>query len=190
MSAKDQTCEDEIWRDVVGYEGIYQVSNLGRVRSVDRLDRKNRLVKGRLIKTPKINGYPSFALHKDGKRITTAVHIQVAAAFIGPRPHGHQVAHNDGNPGNPSLRNLRYATPRENNADKHLHGTISRASGSINGHAKLNESDVLEIVRLVKVCGLRQSAVAERFDIDPSMISHIMRGKHWTCITKDSRHAK
>ena len=70
---------DEIWRDVVGFERLYQISNFGRVNSL-------RWAGGRIMK-PKISefGYPCLTLFKDGKKYFTAVHILVARAFV-PNP--------------------------------------------------------------------------------------------------------
>lgn len=79
----------EVWRDIKGYEGLYQVSNIGRVRSVDREVRKERrsyMVKGQLMKL-RIgnNGYYRCSVRKNGKIGTIEVHRAVAEAFI-PNP--------------------------------------------------------------------------------------------------------
>ena len=113
----------EQWRPFPGFEGHYEVSDLGRVRSVERT------VRGRtfpsVIRQPQIEprGYVIATLSVDGVQVSKSVHVAVATAFLGPRPEGMHVAHNDGDPSNPRLDNLRFATPSENEADKRIHGT-------------------------------------------------------------------
>lgn len=117
----------EQWKDIPGYEGRYQVSDFGQVRSVDRRVRlvahgveTTRLARGRILKPgPSASGHLSVVL---GKGNTRSVHSLVALAFIGPRPVGADVAHRDGDPTNNAVGNLRYATRSENNRDKVLHG--------------------------------------------------------------------
>ena len=119
----------ERWKPVTGYEGIYEVSNHGRVRSVDRTitcsDGRVRRHKGKSLSTPLMQqgGYPHVCFYIQGKSKVHAVHPLVAEAFIGPRPEGMEVCHYDGNPANNHVDNLRYDTPSENAFDKVRHGT-------------------------------------------------------------------
>lgn len=120
----------ELWRWVPNYEGIYEVSNMGRVRSIDRAityynwrARKTiaHKVKGRLLRPGKAsNGYFTVAL---GRKNSRTVHSLVAEAFIGPCPAGHEVLHIDGSRVNNCVNNLRYGTRSENNLDAVKHGT-------------------------------------------------------------------
>lgn len=121
----------EQWRPVCGFEGLYEVSDQGRVRSLDRsiTDRRGRrqLIAGRIKSLPKLNtGYPVVHLAKDGRTITKAVHTVVLEAFVGPRPAGHVCCHNDGDPSNNWLANLRWDTQSNNLLDAIKHGTHSR----------------------------------------------------------------
>lgn len=102
----------DIWRPVIGYEGRYEVSHLGRVRSLLRahLGQPPRL----LAPTPDDHGYPKVTLSKDSRRKCCHVHNLVAAAFIGPRPAGHIVHHKDDRPDNPRASNLTYVTYSKN----------------------------------------------------------------------------
>ena len=101
--------ESEIWKDVVGYEGLYQVSNFGSVKSL----RINGKKKG-IMSQGNHNGYPCIFLRKDGKRHWYAVHRLVALAFI-PQIDGKDcVDHIDGNTTNNHVSNLRWCTNQEN----------------------------------------------------------------------------
>lgn len=121
----------EIWKPVIGYEGLYEVSDYGRVRSIDReviySNGSRRIHRGRLLKQKVAkNGYLQVGIWKDRKIRWVGVHRIVAETFIGPAPSGIHVCHFDGNRPRNILENLRYATPRENNADKIRHGTSPR----------------------------------------------------------------
>ena len=120
----------EIWRDVVGFEESYQVSNTGRVRSKSRLivmsaSQKSASYvsrrKGRILKPGKSsNGYFTVSL---GSRNSKTLHSLVAEAFIGPCPDGCEVLHIDGSRTNNCVDNLRYGTRRENIMDAVKHGS-------------------------------------------------------------------
>lgn len=169
----------EQWKDVIGYEGLYQVSDLGRIKSTQRNDTAGRLVRERILAPSLAGGYPSVNLCKGGQRKTKAVHLMVAEAFLGEKKEGSEVAHSDGDAMNPALSNLRYASHRENEADKVRHGTKFYARGESNGHAKLNEQQVIAIIHRYKVLKERQSDLAAEYGVDQSNISHIVRGAHW-----------
>lgn len=130
---------DEEWRSVVGHEGQYEVSSLGRIRSVSRWVNNpgggKRYIRGRIRKAPPNSwGYPTVAL-ATGKG-SIAVHRAVVEAFRGPIPQGMQVRHLDGNPANNVLPNLVAGTPSENMADCLEHGTHPKARKTRcrNGH--------------------------------------------------------
>lgn len=110
----------EIWIDIKGYEGLYQVSNLGQVKSLDRIivcrkTNAKRKFKGCiLIPTLKPFGYPWVSLHKDGKKHTKLIHRLVAEAFI-PNPDNLPcVNHKDENPSNANVNNLEWCTQQYN----------------------------------------------------------------------------
>ena len=171
----------EIWLPVVGYETAYEVSDIGRVRSLPRtIMRRNgspQTIVGGIRATPPLGGgYPSLMLHHKGKKTTVYVHHLVAAAFIGPRPRGKEVAHSDGKKANCALRNLRYATPVENDADKIAHGT--RSEGVKNGHAKLTDDQVRKIRRLSSA-GARHVDLAAVYGVVPTVILKIAKGYSW-----------
>lgn len=114
---------NEIWKDIEGYEGYYQVSNFGRVRSVDRLVEKRtykgtiygRFYKGQIIKTfPKNAGYESVNLHRNGESHPIDVHILVAKGFVQGYKDGMQVNHIDENKTNNNAYNLEWVSAKEN----------------------------------------------------------------------------
>jgi hypothetical protein len=113
----------EEWRDVVGLEGLYQVSSHGRVRSLDRvITRKTgakQSYKGKLLKPALLKvGYLYVNI-----RGSKAVHRLVLEAFVGPCPEGMECRHLDGTRTNNHLSNLRWGTSSENNQDILDHGT-------------------------------------------------------------------
>ena len=105
----------EIWKDVVGYEGLYQVSNLGRVRSLDVVDRLGRLHKGK-IRVSKDNGtgYQTLPLKHDGKQKMVTVHRMVAIAFVDNPYNLPEVNHIDGDKTNNRASNLEWCDRRYN----------------------------------------------------------------------------
>lgn len=113
---------DEIWKAVFGYEGLYEVSNYGRVRSLDRIVEQinngtacKRLYKGKILKLKKENnGYLRAHLSKDGVAKSVAVHRIVAMAFCPNPDNKPAVNHLDCNPVNNSATNLEWVTYKEN----------------------------------------------------------------------------
>ena len=119
----------EVWKDVVGHEGKYKISNQGRVKSLTRIRIAGRGGAQRLPEiirvqnTLPLGGYKFLALH-DGKRSKShRVHRLVLEAFIGPCPKGMECRHLDGNGSNNRLENLKWGTIEENWEDKRRHGT-------------------------------------------------------------------
>lgn len=156
----------EEWRPVVGFEGLYEVSDMGNVRS---------LRSGKIIALcPHTGGYLMIHLYVSGTRTPMTLHRAVAEAFLGPRPEGKQIRHLDGDRKNCSLSNLVYGTKLENEADKLRHGT--RLRGEQMRHAKLTEADVRQI-RARR--GERQEDLADEFGCTFSNISAIQRGVSW-----------
>ncbi|WP_082971208.1 NUMOD4 domain-containing protein [Mycobacterium sp. 852002-51971_SCH5477799-a] len=127
----DEGSEREQWRPVRGFEGLYEVSDQGRVRSLDRWvagrSGRRQFMTGRIKSLPKLKqGYPVVHLVKDGRATTKTVHTVMLEAFVGPRPAGHVGCHNDGDPSNNRLTNLRWDTQSNNLLDAIRHGTHSR----------------------------------------------------------------
>lgn len=117
---------DELWKDIVGYEGLYQVSNLGRVKSFHE-----RYKQPKILKTHKrVNGYIYICLHKDKKLFTVDIHRLVAQAFVdNPKPSEYKyVLHLDDNPLNNVYTNLKWGTQKENCNTKHHCEALSESA--------------------------------------------------------------
>lgn len=118
----------ERWLPVVGYEGYYEVSSQGRVRSVDRIITKlgqaPARLRGRLMKptVDKLGRHWARFSRNDRKTARTVSRV-VLEAFVGPCPKGMEGCHNDGDPGNNNVENLRWDTRSNNNYDAVRHGT-------------------------------------------------------------------
>lgn len=121
----------EEWRPVVDWPE-YQVSSLGRVRSLDRITRAGtgtRLMRGRVLRQAAgKDGRPYVSLCRHPQQYTAKVCWLVARAWHGPCPQGRQALHGDGNPANNTPGNLRWGTPAENMADCVAHGKHRYAS--------------------------------------------------------------
>ena len=111
----------EIWKDIDGFDNIYQVSNLGKVRSKDRIvvawnntknDYSSKRIKGKILKQSIRNGYYSVTLTKE--RISCSVHRLLATTFIDNQENKETVNHKDGNKLNNHLSNIEWATYKEN----------------------------------------------------------------------------
>lgn len=104
--------ENEEWRDVIGHEGWYSVSNLGRVKR----ERPGKgTYAGRMLgQNADTYGYPSVSLTRNSVLYRVNVHLLVSRAFIGPKPDGYEVNHMDGNKWNTRASNLEYRTHQEN----------------------------------------------------------------------------
>ena len=119
---------NETWRPILGFEGLYEVSDRGRVRSLDRLVKRSssstRIEKGRIIRPGfgARSGHKSVNLSRDGKKVTRKVHHLVLEAFVGPAPDGAQGLHWDDDPANNHLSNLRWGTFSDNAFDKVRNG--------------------------------------------------------------------
>lgn len=111
----------ETWKSIPGYEGLYEASDTGRVRSVDRevtyADGTVRQYKGQVLTPSKAKYWRVSLSPESGKRKTVSVHVAVLAAFVGPRPTGHVARHLNDNKDDNRLANLAYGTYRENQLD-------------------------------------------------------------------------
>ena len=159
---------DEEWRDIVGYEDYYMVSNIGRVKSKDRIRENGKgayLHKGRILKqTNTSTGYKSVKLCLDGKDKTFKVHRLVAIAFIPNTDNKPFINHIDGNPLNNTLDNLEWVTNREN--------IIHAIESGLRKTFDVAE-DVISDMYINKSMSIKQ--IADYFKVSRSCIEKVLR---------------
>lgn len=170
----------ETWKPIPGFDG-YEVSDLGRVRSLDRgiiVDHRGRgktcqrRYRGRMLKlSPGPHGYLRVRLgwHSNAQYVAQLVML----AFVGEPPMGHEIAHNDGNNTNNQLSNLRYDTPKGNAADKLIHGTHGR--GERCPTSRLTREQIFEIRR----SKIDRRRLAILYGVSKSHIDNIIIGHRW-----------
>ena len=172
----------EIWKDIPGYEGRYQASTEGRIRSVDHdvtcvpRDGKRaytKRMKGQVLR-PCIgaNGYPYVGLRKeqrsDNAQFLPVFHL-IARTFLGERPRGTFICHQDGDKLNSRILNLRYDTPTENQID------VYRQGGR---YGKLSIEAVRDIKRRL-ARGESKSSIARVHGVSKTAIYYIATGEHF-----------
>ena len=160
----------ELWKDIQGYEGLYMVSNQGRVKSI----RGNRVLKKRLT----YDGYVKVTLTVDYKAVDKRVHRLVAEAFV-PNPNELEtINHIDGNKENNDASNLEWCDRHEQMQHAYSLGLKKPLAGVKNPIAKLTEDDI----RYIRANYKRQSrefgtvALGRKFGVDNSIIGKIVRG--------------
>lgn len=190
-----------IWRAMPGYKGLYEVSNGGSVRSIDRIvwvkgHCHYRKFPGVLLKPIPIKTgmhYLSVDLQKEGNRTKFCIHTLVLRAFKGPRPPGKQARHLNGNICDNRNSNLKWGTARKNNQDKHRHGTVIKGIDIHN--SVLTEKKVRKIRRLYAIPqssnakrtqGTRPNSrkyslrhLANRFHVTCCCIYRVVSNKSW-----------
>lgn len=170
--------EGESWLPYPGWPG-YEVSDVGRVRSSWGAGKVPGVGKGTrsmgcpwwiLAPGTLKSGHQSVSLTKDRKTKSVRVHQMVMQAFVGPCPLGLEVCHNDGNPANNVLSNLRYGTQSSNQIDRVRHGR--------HPIAKLKPEDIPVILERI-LNGEKGYKIAADYHVSPGTISLIRNGKLW-----------
>lgn len=183
----------EIWKNIEGYKGLYQISNLGRVRSLDRYIKYGfgmRKIKGKIKKNQilKNKGYNIIVLSKDNKKKTFLVHRLVALHFISNPDNKPQVNHIDGDKENNSVENLEFVTNQENRdhaienglvlTEEHRKSISKAHRGVKNNKAKLNDEKIIIIKKLLNY-KYSQRFIAKIFNVHQSIICDIKNNKTW-----------
>lgn len=177
----EQNEQDVIWKDIPGYEGLYQVSNDGRVFSErNGIELSQRCTPG---------GYKIVNLYKNAKQAVSHVHHLVAETFLGSRKKGIAVHHKNHDKTDNKVENLEYM-PRGEHAAMHVRETHAKGKihsfvpghnlnvGEKNGQAKLDENKVREILRL-SAMGVKQKDLAEQFHVSAYAIRCVTTRKLW-----------
>lgn len=173
--------QSEVWKPVPEFEGIYEVSNMGRVRrlslaseSVRRIHpHRNygpRIVGGRALR----NGYLYVDLSINNKQTRWAIHSLVLTVFKGERPNGMYGCHNDGDKRNNSVENLRWDTPTENQKDRLKHGRHQFAEA--NGSSKLTNQQRRKIVEM-REGGLSFNKIAKQFCVCAQTVLNVCKSR-------------
>jgi hypothetical protein len=135
-------------------------------------------VKGGILRHARMRDRHVVSIYPEpGKLRVTYVHRLVLEAFVGTRPTGMHGCHNDGNPDNNHLSNLRWDTPKGNQADRVKHGTDTR--GERNAHSKLTEQDVREIRGRHQRGDASYRKLAAEYGVTFGLISHVVNGRAW-----------
>lgn len=177
----------EKWMPIKNYEGFYEVSDKGRVRSLDRYvngKHKNKAFrKGRVLKPEKVQaGYYRVELQKNGFKKRLYVHRLVADSFI-PNPHNKpQVNHINSMRDDNIVYNLEWVTPKENIIHGVEHGDVKY--GENHPKSKLSKKRVLEILELKKG-GMYPKGISEVTGINISTVGNIYYKKAWVKFQKD-----
>jgi hypothetical protein len=169
----------EQWKDVEGYEGLYQISNLGRVKSLSRTTiRRNGSpspVKEKILSPSFKADYKVLNLCKNGKKVLTRVHILIAKAFIDNPDNQPLVCHKNDIKYDNRLENLYWGNHSTNGFDANNNGIGTR--GSANGMAVLNASQVREIRELLETDTV--SNISRKFGVSRGAINDIRNRRNW-----------
>lgn len=176
--------EPEQWKPVVGFEGLYEVSDQGRVRSLPRVVAvvggviNSRRVPEKTL-SPALNshGYPHVTLFRDGIRWLRLVHRLVLEAFHGPCPEGCESLHSNGVRDDAAASNLRWGSKVENAADRDAHGNTVR--GESKSNAKLTEEEVVRIRAAYGTTSASLGDLAGKYDVCSTTIWNVVKEKSW-----------
>ena len=173
--APQNLADGEVWLDVVGYEKLYQVSSVGRVRRISSIQFKNGII---LSSATTRMGYKMVVLTKDGIRKSIKVHRLVARVFLEPDPTRSCVNHKNGIKYDNRAENLEWCTVHENNLHSYKHLSRIAISPEKTSKNKLTWRDV-KCIRQFFADGTSKSGLAKRFGITHDHIQRIILYKCW-----------
>lgn len=164
------------YRPITGFPG-YKVGRDGSIWSCLSKNGRGPTVEWRLVKPNRSQKYSRVSLYRDGVITIRFVHIIVLEEFVGPCPPGQQACHDpDRDTRNNAVSNLRWDTPKNNQADRVRHGTAPR--GTNNPAAKLTQEKADEI-RLARSSGEKLVSIANRFGVTFGTVWKICEGRIW-----------
>lgn len=176
----------EIWKDIPGFEGMYQCSSQGNIRSLDRIihsankwNSYSKLEESRVLKPiSNRSGYQQVVLYRDGAGNRSTVHRWVALTFIPNPENKRNVNHIDGCKTNNKVSNLEWNTTSENILHAFRTGLNVSSKGEKHGMSKLVAGQVHRIRTLHEI-GCRPSDIANIFSVSFATITHIVKRKTW-----------
>lgn len=166
----------EIWKDVVGYEGLYKVSNLGNIKSFH--SSQNRPAAERNVHPSNAKGYMRIGLYKNKQCKRKYVHRIVAEAFIPNPDNKPEVNHINGDKTNNKLDNLEWVTASENSYHAVGLGLKYGPKGEQHGASKLTEQNVLE-AKILRAEGWMYSSLSRKYGVTEYAINAAINGKTW-----------
>lgn len=174
---KRTQCEIEEWKPIAGYEGLYEVSNMGKVRSYQNFG--NGLRKEPKVIKPSVNsyGYLCITLCKNRTHKNKSIHRIVAETFIKTDDMGLQIDHVNGIKTDNRVSNLEWVTPKENTLRSVMLGLKPR--GEKHGNSKLKQKEVETIRELYKAGKHTQRQLGAIFGVCHSVIGDIVRNETW-----------
>lgn len=169
-----------MWKPIPDWEGFYEISDRGEVRSVDRRVTCgygfDRIIKSQYIRQVKgQKGYMLVKLSRAGEYRQFLVHQLVLKAFVGPRPEGQVCRHLNGNQTDNRLENLAWGTEKENGADKAKHGT---GKGERHGRSRLTAFQAFMLRELP--ASISNGEIGRQFGVTGASISNLRRGVNWS----------
>lgn len=171
---------NEMWKPIKGYEGYYEVSNLGRIRSLDHVDKMGRFYKGQIRSNQNSsNGYKQVCLSKDGEKRIARVHRLVAEAFVDNPNSLTEINHIDEDKANNVASNLEWCTRAYNNG----YGSKPKR-GEQHPMRKLSALQVAEI-RKRREQGDLLKHIASDYGISISHACALTTGRYW--VTRDEQ---
>lgn len=177
----------ETWKSVPNYEGLYEVSDLGRVRSLDRMincrGNGKRLLKGKVMKFDLNQGYHYINLYLNSKCNKFRVHRLIMLVFIGKSYLC--VNHINGIKIDNRLVNLEYCTSKQNTQHAYKTGLIKPLSGENNNNTKLTRLKVLSILKEYNEETISQKELSKKYLVNKTTINRILNGKIWKEVYED-----
>lgn len=173
MKMNLSTQQKEEWRPIAGYEGSYEVSNLGRVRSLDRVVcGRNGIVPGKIL-SPRVasNGYLRVTFHHHGKDIS--IHRLVLSAFVGDPLPAMVANHINGNKADNRIINLEWCTQLQNSKHARVNGLVGSNRGM--KWKQLSANKVREIRK--KYGTVKTADLAKQFNVSQNTISRVGLGQ-------------
>lgn len=188
MIVSVQNKPGEKWGDIEGYEGLYMVSNYGRIKSLKRLAKNKHGVKNRVVREKIMSlstggkgehWYQIVTLTKNGEKKSFTVHRLVGKSFVGGYFDGAVINHKDGCKSNNYYKNLEWVTHIENNEHALKSGLLNPPIGERCANSKLKKEDVINIRTIWNSKSLNQKEIADMYGITQSNVNKIIKRVSW-----------
>lgn len=178
-------CFMQVWKDIKGFEGIYQISNNGEVKSLERKTFNNgtkteNIIKEKILKKPlDKDGYIIYCLFKNNKRFSLKAHRLVAIEFIDNPQNKPQVNHKNGIKTDNSVDNLEWVTAKENSVHATQLGLNYQLGGELHHMSKLTAKQINEIFDFYLNKNITQKEIARIYNVSQTQINRILNKKRW-----------